>query len=676
MDGVNPTSIHERMRGKGRFNIAAKLILAFAIGMTVVMTLFGAFLYMAQIQTGKNSLEANTAQVQKEITVSIRNYLDKYTYAITLTANDKTIQDSFGQANTAVIYDHLGLFAKHFNGVLSYYFGRNDGTTFKMMDQSTPPGYDPRQRDWYKAAERAGTLVVSDPYIDAFTNKLIATVSIPVKNTAGQNVGVMAADISIETIMQEVTRAKIGALGTAYLVDSQNHLILDKENAELTQEFTSEAVNAILASSESEVQSYEYGGQKKYMLVMPVEGTNWKLVGIVPEEEFMAQVNRFLFNLVTITALSIAVFGVFLYFLNRKLIVDPIYTIIRSFATDSNGKISLRTIRLEEDDELKILADSLNAFSEQLKQTIHRIADTSDNVANTSLELQENTGESSRYTEKITLAIKELADRTLAQAEETERGLQKVLELGEHIQKNAELAESVTEATAEVRQEVKSGMDMVDILSKSAAESQTSIREVFSIVKSTEEKSKKINAANEVIKAISDQTNLLALNASIEAARAGEAGRGFAVVAEEVRKLAEESARSAESINLIVTELVENASYAVAKMDDVAKLVDMQQENVSTIFEKYEHIGTSIEKANEVVATVEQFTGLMQDSKKEIVSVFESLSAISEENASSSEQTSSSTQMQNEKLHELTEITNILSEMANTLKGEIKKFTV
>ena len=79
MDGVNPTSIHERMRGKGRFNIATKLILAFAIGMTVVMTLFGAFLYMAQIQTGKNSLEANTAQVQKEITVSIRNYLDKYT---------------------------------------------------------------------------------------------------------------------------------------------------------------------------------------------------------------------------------------------------------------------------------------------------------------------------------------------------------------------------------------------------------------------------------------------------------------------------------------------------------------------------------------------------------------------------------------------------------------------
>ena len=62
--------------------------------------------------------------------------------------------------------------------------------------------------------------------------------------------------------------------------------------------------------------------------------------------------------------------------------------------------------------------------------------------------------------------------------------------------------------------------------------------------------------------------------------------------------------------------------------------------------------------------------------KKEIVSVFESLSAISEENASSSEQTSSSAQMQNEKLHELTKITDRLSEMANILKDEIKKFTI
>ncbi|MDR1741082.1 MAG: methyl-accepting chemotaxis protein [Synergistaceae bacterium] len=77
-----------------------------------------------------------------------------------------------------------------------------------------------------------------------------------------------------------------------------------------------------------------------------------------------------------------------------------------------------------------------------------------------------------------------------------------------------------------------------------------------------------------VITGIADQTNLLALNAAIEAARAGDVGRGFAVVAEEVRKLAEESARAAQSVNGIIDELQSGAQSSIAATVEAGRMLE------------------------------------------------------------------------------------------------------
>ncbi|HVH67271.1 MAG TPA: HAMP domain-containing methyl-accepting chemotaxis protein [Gemmatimonadales bacterium] len=326
--------------------------------------------------------------------------------------------------------------------------------------------------------------------------------------------------------------------------------------------------------------------------------------------------------------------------------------------------------------EFRVLADAMQHMADRLRQIVGEVIGESDLIASSAGDLSAVSEQLAASSSEVSTAMVEIsggADHQRAALSSMGTGLEQLRAA------TGDMAEAAGRA-AQLGEEIRT---VADRHRGDVAAAGTVLLDVREVVQTTSkqitqlgELSAAIDDFVELIKRISSQTNLLALNAAIEAARAGEHGRGFAVVAEEVRQLADESARAAEAVTRTTGKIRE-------QMEDVTATMAAGQAKVrgiEAVAEGAAHglgeISAAVELVEQAAARVRAAAQANRETTARLQAQAEQVATRASAHASGAEQVTAAAQQQGASTQQMAAAAGHLLQAAEKLRGLVRGFRV
>jgi len=650
------TSNRKRIADEIMTHIGRSVILVFLVVAAVAICMVG-----WTIMTSKEkelTLESRAASNQ------LTAFIDQYTRAAEQLAVNPDVKHIMNEIQPS---DYI-LDAEKMDAVMAYLVNIADTDTENVMavwisdlDASAlaqsdgfvgDENWDITGRGWYSCITDRKT-VLTEPYIDSSTGKMILSAAAPVYDDATGNViGAVGFDISLDHMTEILQEYKIGRGGYLLLL-SENGTFLYHPQNDLVEKNISEVnisqnVTDAVAAKNSQFLKYKVEGVTKYGSIEPVGDTGYLVLSSLPQSEYYAILIAMVIALIILFAAGILLIAVSIR-KSAASVTKPILELNHTAQQLADGNLDVQ-LAITSNNEIGELSASIGKTVDRLKEYIIYIDETAEvlsRIADGKLQItlkHDYVGEFQKIktallnisgsmnqvmegittsSERVSVGSSELASASQVLAEGAELQAASIEEL-------AATTNSVADQVTESRHGAEAAAKETARVTTMIEQNQTKMTMMMNAMNEIRQTSQQVVGIIQTIEEIADQTNLLSLNASIEAARAGDAGKGFAVVADEIGKLALESAKAASSTrNLIEISMEEiNKGNAIA-----ADAMNALKDSVS-----------AVDRVNEMIKNTAQSAAVQAESMDQLRVGIEEIARGIQDNSAASEETSATSE--------------------------------
>ncbi len=483
----------------------------------------------------------------------------------------------------------------------------------------------------------------------------------------GTKTGVLVFQMPIARINAVMNiRSGLGDTGETFIIGA-DHLMrndsrFSEESTILKARLQNDAIDSALQGDAESAPSEEYRNMTLTTHTVPFEfnGVKWAIVAAMGTEEVEAPSIAMRNKIMMISGtmlLVIALIGL----LFARSITKPLSALTGAMRTLAGGDTNIDLDAVNRADEIGDMTKAVSVFRENRlarledekqrateREALERAAkqnlkDFAGSFNASVADIINRVSQSSSEMSQTANGLSEIAQSTDAQATDAAAASQAA---SENVSTVASAAEELSASILEIGQQVTQSTNIVNRAGEQANETNAKVESLATAAQ-------KIGDVVNLIQDIAEQTNLLALNATIEAARAGEMGKGFAVVANEVKSLANQTARATEEIGQQINEIQTSTEQSVGSIREITQTMADIEQITAAIAAAVEEQGAA---TTEISRNIQEASSGTQQAAEGIQNVTEGISK-------TSQAASHSLEMSTE-----------LSKQAERLSGEVESF--